>query len=108
MHSLSRRALLAILILSSAIVVASLRPAGAEPPCPYSQIRQTSVMSGYGFTCTDATNDLRSKVEAEAEADCFGGSVIIPQLVITDECHAYSSTQVEVTGYLRYRCMYCL
>jgi hypothetical protein len=66
-------------------------------------------MTGYGFTCTDATSDLMSKVQAAANADCsfLDGTVILAQLVITQECRAYSETQVQVDGYLKYRCMYC-
>ncbi|HWM94829.1 MAG TPA: hypothetical protein VN493_29010 [Thermoanaerobaculia bacterium] len=108
MRSVSRRTLLAVLVAT--FVGAFLMPAEADPPCPYTAIKQTATMTGYGFTCTDATNDLTSKVQAEAEDDCsfLDGSVILTQLVITEECRAFSETQVQVTGYLKYRCMYCM
>lgn len=112
MPSLSRRTLLALVVVTAATVGVSLKPVTVQadpPPCIVSLSRQTSVMTGYGFTCTDATNDLGNKVNAAAAAHCAleEGSVVTPQLVITEECRAYSSTQVQVTGYLRYRCRYC-
>ncbi|HEX6902918.1 MAG TPA: hypothetical protein VF789_24595 [Thermoanaerobaculia bacterium] len=103
--------LLQTLGVVAVLLSVSLLPARveADPPCPYTSFRQTAVMAGYGYTCTDATNDLRSKVDAAAAADCgfLDGQVILPSLVITEECHAYSGSQVEVKGYLQYRCMYC-
>jgi hypothetical protein len=110
MPKLSHRILqtLGVLAILLSVLVLPAR-VEADPPCPYTTIRQTTVMAGYGFTCTDATNDLRNKVNAAAAADCglLDGQVILSSLVITEACHAYSTNQVEVKGYLSYRCMYC-
>lgn len=110
MPKLPHRVLQALGVVVVVLSVSAL-PArvDADPPCPYTDIQQTAEMAGYGFTCTEATNDLRNKVEAAAAANCgiLGGQVILSSLVITHECHAYSGSQVEVNGYLKYRCMYC-
>lgn len=111
MPNFSRRVLLALGI-SAVTLAGSLVPSDvtADPPCPYTAIKQTAVTTGYGSTCTDATNNLSSLVHAAAAADCsfpISGTVINASLVITNGCRAFSETQVQVTGYLSYRCMYC-
>lgn len=109
MPDLSRRALFALVLMAASLVGVALTPSEVEalPPCP-GFTAETSIQTGYGFTCTDATNDLRSKLQAEAAFDCLGGQASGGTLVITEECRAYSSTQVQVTGYLKYRCFFCL
>ena len=108
MTTLTGRVLLALAVVAAVGVGALVIPAQVEaaPPCPYTSIKQTSTMSGFGFTCTEATNNLRSLVEAAADDDCQPfARVILASLVITEECHAHSETEVHVTGYLQYRCM---
>lgn len=110
MQWFSRRVLLALVVGPAVLLGASLLPAPAlaDPPCPYTSLRQTSTQTGYGYTCTDATNNLSSQLFAEAADDCLLGDVITTSLHITEGCRAYSSTQVQVTGYMTYRCMYCM
>lgn len=68
---------------------------------------QTSTQSGYGFTCTQATNDLQATLDPEVDCSFLGFGSCLEALVITEECHAHSPSEVEVVGYISYRCKWC-
>jgi len=67
--------------------------------------KDTNVDWGRGYTCTQATNNLKTRLDSQVFC-AFG--LCSKTLVITSECHAYSATQVEVDGYYHYICQVCL
>lgn len=68
---------------------------------------QTSTQSGYGYSCSQATADLESTLAPEADCPLLGFGTCNENLVITEECHAYSENEVEVVGYISYKCRWC-
>jgi hypothetical protein len=112
------RLLVLAVILAAAVtaggllVPAQIEAAGVGSLCGCSDVLTTSVMNGFGFTYTDATNDLSDNTSFEMFDVCFGDydgfcNESGTTLVITQECRAFSSTQVQVTGYEKFRCKTC-
>jgi uncharacterized membrane protein len=106
MPRLSRRTHVALAVVVAFAVGAGLVATQVEAICTYSNPLQTEVMTGSGSTCTAATADLNSDAEGEAWITCFEGTPVSMNLVITEECHTVGS-EVQVSGYLTFRCRFC-
>ncbi len=95
-----------LFVLALAGASALLAPeAQAAGNCHCGPQKTTNVDYGRGYTCTQATNNLKTRLDSQVFC-AFG--LCGKTLVITSECHAYSASQVEVNGYYQYTCNICL
>ena len=89
----------------------SLQPQKAEASPPYlcTLPQNTATLIGNGPTCVDATQDLRVKLWAAVNDACaqapFSGSCG-SGLVIDVPCDYDAQMQVQVSGYMSYRCRF--
>lgn len=86
---------------ASALIAPEAQAIGS---CHCGRQKTTNVDWERGYTCTQATNNLKTRLDSQVFC-AFG--LCGKTLVITSECHAYSANQV-VDGYYQYTCNICL
>lgn len=106
--SLTALALLAALATLSAFVAPAAEASISSGPLCTSY-RQTPTEIATGETCTEAVENLRQALYAHVNADCgqypFSGSCG-SSLVQDTACHLNANLEVQVSGWMVYRCKF--